>query len=517
MTRLLLLLASVHHAILVFSCASLLLFGSLSIGDTIGDGHDNQTAVTAAPAEHRGSTKAGHNYWRWGYRKTNQIDRLELPQTALQVKGGPDDVEHLQPRMDISFWNLVPCYSIHTEPGLCLSTAICAAIGGTPSGSCMHRMSMTKTCCIINKILTTCSANVVANNTYWQSPLFGVDSGSVCVMALHLNTGVIRQNLQSICQVRLDFDMFSIAQPNTASVCSTDVFRVAGSLNTVPPICGDNSRQHMYLTSKSTARNIQLIFSIGSAPTIDRSWRMKISLLPCDADYLESTGTVKSFNWKDVAASANRQLADQDYQICFRTELVGSNQQVPNTHCLTECSTTNGGLAFSLSRLATVDVTSSAGGSGVAAVSQCANDFLFFLGGFDVLGNFNDRFCGNRLNPTPGSAISTPICSKFKPFHFRYVTDGAETGDGSNNGCVQAYTKSKRAAGFIVANGKVKEEESKRKEEEEGNNNGVDNSLCTKEAHSLVPGGAWYPWYWLCSRNPGASEDDEVDIISSGI
>jgi hypothetical protein len=44
----------------------------------------------------------------------------------------------------------------------------------------------------------------------------------------------------------------------------------------------------------------------------------------------ESTGTVKSFNWKDVAASATsqRQLADQDYQICFRTELVGSNQQV---------------------------------------------------------------------------------------------------------------------------------------------------------------------------------------------
>jgi hypothetical protein len=125
----------------------------------------------------------------------------------------------------------------------------------------------------------------------------------------------------------------------------------------------------VYLTSKSTARNIQLIFSIGSAPTIDRSWRMKISLLPCDADYLgniypyakcrhylkkktfefpallkntkkappnclqyitESTGTVKSFNWKDVAASATsqRQLADQDYQICFRTELVGSNQQV---------------------------------------------------------------------------------------------------------------------------------------------------------------------------------------------
>jgi hypothetical protein len=47
----------------------------------------------------------------------------------------------------------------------------------------------------------------------------------------------------------------------------------------------------VYLTSKSTARNIQLIFSIGSAPTIDRSWRMKISLLPCDADYLGNIST----------------------------------------------------------------------------------------------------------------------------------------------------------------------------------------------------------------------------------
>lgn len=142
--------------------------------------------------------------------------------------------------MDISFWNLVPCYSTHTEPGLCLSTAICAAIGGTPSGSCMYRMSMSKTCCIINsnrknplqkkqtthfknknsfsyiEILTTCSANVVANNTYWQSPLFGVDSGSLCIMALHLNTGVIRQNLQPICQVR--YTQFMNASTTTTTI-----------------------------------------------------------------------------------------------------------------------------------------------------------------------------------------------------------------------------------------------------------------------------------------------------------
>lgn len=79
-----------------------------------------------------------------------KIVKLLKNANLKKVKGGPVDDGMIQPRMDISFWNLVPCYSIHTEPGLCLSTAICSAIGGTPSGSCMHRMSISKTCCIIN-------------------------------------------------------------------------------------------------------------------------------------------------------------------------------------------------------------------------------------------------------------------------------------------------------------------------------------------------------------------------------
>jgi hypothetical protein len=59
-----------------------------------------------------------------------------------------------------------------------------------------------------------------------------------------------------------------------------------------------------------------------------RIW--KIAPPNCLQYITESTGTVKSFNWKDVAASATsqRQLADQDYLICFRTELVGNSQQV---------------------------------------------------------------------------------------------------------------------------------------------------------------------------------------------
>lgn len=107
---------------------------------------------------------------------------------------------------------------------------------------------------------------------------------------------------------------------------------------------------------------IQLIVGIGRATNVDRSWRIKIALLPCLAEYLgahlflnkyyyydiallrvvflntappdclqyhtQTTGMIKSFNWKDVApaAASPRQLAEQDYQICFRQEVLNNNQ-----------------------------------------------------------------------------------------------------------------------------------------------------------------------------------------------
>lgn len=86
--------------------------------------------------------------------------------------------------------------------------------------------------------------------------------------------------------------------------------------------------------------------------------------------------------------------------------------KVPTTQCLTECSTPNGGLAFSLSRVATTDLKGSAGGTGVTVTDQCDSDFMLYFGGFDANGRFNDRFCGNRINPTPAATASTIICCK---------------------------------------------------------------------------------------------------------
>lgn len=103
---------------------------------------------------------------------------------------------------------------------------------------------------------------------------------------------------------------------------------------------------------------------LAGAGSGSRSWKIKIAMLPCGASYLgnlsialitspdmisteilfnlpefiyiaprdclqffsSSSGTVKSFNWMDVAGAATRQLNNQNYDICFRTAEV--NNQV---------------------------------------------------------------------------------------------------------------------------------------------------------------------------------------------
>jgi hypothetical protein len=50
------------------------------------------------------------------------------------------------------------------------------------------------------------------------------------------------------------------------------------------------------------------------------------SIAPADClqYFTAASGTVKSFNWQDVAGGATRQLNNQNYNICFRSELLSS-------------------------------------------------------------------------------------------------------------------------------------------------------------------------------------------------
>ncbi|XP_046638525.1 uncharacterized protein LOC124316557 [Daphnia pulicaria] len=142
---------------------------------------------------------------------------------------------------------------------------------------------------------------------------------------------------------------------------------------------------------------------------------------------------VKSFNWRDVAGTATRQLANQDYSICFRT-----TPGVTKTLCMTPCTVTaTGSKAFSVSTAMTTPTADA-----VAAVKRdvsqlsslnCNNDFLIIPEGYNignptaVLNMAFDRYCGEKLNALPANAVSTTVCTTATPFRLIYHTNGDET------------------------------------------------------------------------------------------
>jgi len=188
--------------------------------------------------------------------------------------------------------------------------------------------------------------------------------------------------------------------------------------------------------SAVTSTDVRLLFSFTGATTVTRSWNIKIALLPCGANYLapegclqyftSSTGTVRSFNWRDAVAAETRQLANQNYDICFRTELIEG--QRATTLCASECTVVNAGAAFSLTAGATSQALPT-----TAAGFPCLNDFLNIVGGFDPAGtgptnNAQDRFCGGRFNVAAASETSATVCTRVNPFRMHYQTNGDELG-----------------------------------------------------------------------------------------
>ncbi|XP_046459992.1 uncharacterized protein LOC124206306 [Daphnia pulex] len=366
------------------------------------------------------------------------------------------------------------CTSPSGDEGICTPGAVCSLFGGRPGSSC----NQGQVCCI--NVVNSCGAIVTLNNTYWQTPTTALRNP--CSLTVRMDPKFVEQSLKPICQIRLDFVSFTTSQP-TAGTC-TDTFQVGGVSNAVPTICGDNTGQHMYLhvpTSSNNPIDVQLMFNFASGTTINRTWNIKIAMLPCGTKYLAPvdclqyftaiSGKVSSFNWMDVAGT--RQLNSQNYNICFRTELISS--QKATKMCLSPCTVTNGD-AFSITTPPAVYLVGSGTNSiGFApnpdaalnsavgttytdqtrlsgiTVATCLYDYLLIPGGRDANNVEADRYCGNELNPSPGSVIfanvpcgegntvrqpgvfisgtqpSVQVCTPIKPFKLTYRTDGQET------------------------------------------------------------------------------------------
>lgn len=88
-----------------------------------------------------------------------------------------------------------------------------------------------------------------------------------------------------MCQLRLDFLDLSLAPPDGNGICNRDVITVTGGSSYVPPLCGINSGQHIYVNfDGSSPITINIVAS--SSFSFGRKWHIATTQFECDSAQL---------------------------------------------------------------------------------------------------------------------------------------------------------------------------------------------------------------------------------------
>ncbi|KAK8405007.1 hypothetical protein O3P69_001524 [Scylla paramamosain] len=309
-----------------------------------------------------------------------------------------------------------PCLSSSGENGTCFNARECKRLGGVTSGSCKTGGN----CCVFQ---VSCGGLVTQNCTYfvnenYPKPFDGVGSCQLTVNKVN----------PSVCQLRLDFDSLVLSGPETTdNRCLNDRFTVSGGSST-PIICGTSTGNHMYVDLGRTSNTQAVLTVITMGPAFERSWKVKVSQIPCNTDYTAPngclqyyqgvTGQIKTYNY-DV--STGLQLSNQDYTSCVRTERNFCGIQY------TACADTVNvdPESFSLTGSTTTQV------GAVVGQANCPNDWLIIPclsdSSVDPTANCVDRICGDAFNVREGVTVGDAVLYSFvKPFTLVYHTDDTE-------------------------------------------------------------------------------------------
>ncbi|XP_018325682.1 uncharacterized protein LOC108737362 [Agrilus planipennis] len=310
------------------------------------------------------------------------------------------------------------CLSSSGDFGVCLSSsAECRQRGGFSTTPCAAGYGA---CCIVR---ATCGMTVRENITYFVQMGYpraynGIGSCQVTLIKPNLN----------ICQYRLDFDLFNTTGPeSTNHLCNDDQFIVVGS-SPIPTICGINTGNHMYINAGNGISNPITLSIVTSGSSFSRSWKIRISQIPCNAQYKADdnclqyhtgvSGQMKSFNY---GVTDGRQLSNQDYSICIRAERNFCSIQY--TQCFDSAHLRN--VSFTLTGDSR-DVVPSMVGS-----NFCRSDFLVVPLASNIgrttteQSSTIDRICGGIL-AADVTRIPSTIRSNVRPFRLYFHTDSVE-------------------------------------------------------------------------------------------
>ncbi|KAI9562819.1 hypothetical protein GHT06_010274 [Daphnia sinensis] len=356
-----------------------------------------------------------------------------------------------------------PCTTSTGLNGTCFTSSECSSNGGTASGSCASGFGV---CCVVT--IQTCGSTTSLNSTYWQNPGYTNSYTTAGQCSLY-----VTKSSSDVCQLRLDFIGFTLANPDSnakvsAGQCLVDVFTVTGQSNSVPAICGSNANQHIYMDMTPGTQTFSLNMIL-TGTTTSRLWNIRISQIPCGTSYTapdnclqyftEPTGTLTSFNYQYATTPVIQHLAYQDYNICIRT-----NQGfcgISYAPCST--TTTNSEPSFAISGTDTaVAAAAFAAGTTSLVDAECGNDWLQIPCATDQINSVYtsasvaaptgptvgcvNKLCGVFFSAITAAAANAPVYSYTKPFNLYFHTDASEYGMAS----ADAISTSTESFGFCL-------------------------------------------------------------------
>lgn len=192
-----------------------------------------------------------------------------------------------------------PCTGTNQLEGTCVLGGQCSDNGGIATGSCSP-LTNQAVCCICGYTKnrrkhrehnkqhnnnrnrrtadqSTCGTTTSFNNTYFVNPGYpgSWTGGSACTLTINPIDA-------DVCQLRITFLDLALATPNGDGVCNTDVLTVTGGASLVPPLCGENSNQHVYVDFAGNA-SIQISVSATPSFTLGRHWHIRVTQIGCNS------------------------------------------------------------------------------------------------------------------------------------------------------------------------------------------------------------------------------------------
>jgi len=349
----------------------------------------------------------------------------------------PDVIAEERENKAFSLFNVVKfkntnCQTTNAESlqGVCYTSQECSDLGGSAEGNCAASFGV---CCLLS--VSTCGGSVSQNCSYITN--VGYPSGRTDTGACQYT---VTRCSSEICQIRLDFSNFNIAQPTAAAtgLCVDTLVITPGALpatnnNILPPtLCGNQLGQHVYVDAGTANTVATLDFTTATSGT--GTWRVKVSQIECSSEhkapnnclqyFTGPVNTVTTFNWNGGAGDCTTGCLTQtqNYNACFRKEVgMCSIQYTP--------SAVTSGDAFNLGN---------DGGAGTFAstgIANCANAYLqipsvtpttLAVTNPAITTEIDNIFCGTQLNivddlvDTAG-ANSGSIMSNADQFSIRVV------------------------------------------------------------------------------------------------